>query len=155
MISFTIPGTPVPQGRPRLTSTGHAYYDKKTKEYRERVRQCAIVAQEGAEPLTGALAMFVDCVMPIPESWAKHRKQAALHGMWHTSTKDTDNLIKAVADSCNGIIYEDDSQLALVVGTKSYGTEPEAKVTIYQLNDLNNPRWLISNLKRTLAGCEI
>jgi Holliday junction resolvase RusA-like endonuclease len=75
--------------------------------------------------------------------------------MWHTSTKDTDNLIKAVADSCNGIIYEDDSQLALVVGTKAYGAEPEAKVTIYQLNDLNNPRWLISNLKRTLAGCEI
>lgn len=155
MISFVIPGAPVPQGRPRVTSAGHAYYDKRTQDYRELVKQCAIVAQNGREPLTGALAMFVDCSMPIPESWPKHRKQAALHGMWHISSKDTDNLIKAVADSCNGIIYEDDSQLALVVGTKSYSTEPEAKVTIFQLNDLQNPRWLIGNLKRTLAGCEV
>jgi Holliday junction resolvase RusA-like endonuclease len=75
--------------------------------------------------------------------------------MWQTSRPDTDNLLKAVADSCNGILYEDDSQIAVLIGTKSYGTEPEAKVTIYQLNDLNNPRWMISNLKRQLAGCEV
>lgn len=155
MISFTIPGAPVPQGRPQVAKTGHAYYDEKTKEYRERVRQCAIVAQEGAEPLTGALAMFIDCVMPIPESWAKHRKQAALHGMWHINRPDADNLCKAVADSCNGILYDDDSQITVLIGTKSYGSEPQAKVTIFRLNDVQNPRWLIGNLKRTLAGCEI
>jgi Holliday junction resolvase RusA-like endonuclease len=155
MISFTIPGTPVPQGRPRVTSTGHAYYDAKTKEYRQKVKECAIVAQNGAEPLTGALAMFVDCVLPIPASWPKHRQQAALHGMWHTNRPDADNLCKAVADSCNGILYDDDSQIAILIGTKSYGENSEAKVTIYQLNDLNNPRWMISNLKRQLAGCEV
>lgn len=154
MISFTIPGAPVPQGRPRVTSTGHAYYDKKTKEYRERVRQCAIVAQNGAEPLTGALVMFVDCVLPIPQSWPKHRQQAAIHGMWHTTRPDADNLCKAVADSCNGIIYDDDSQIAVLIGTKSYGAEPQAKVTIFRL-DIQNSRWLIGNLKRVMAGCEI
>jgi Holliday junction resolvase RusA-like endonuclease len=154
MISFTIPGTPVPQGRPRVTSTGHAYYDKRTQDYRELVKQCAIASQNGAEPLTGPLAMFVDCVMPIPESWPKHRKCAAMHGMWHINRPDSSNLIKAIEDSCNGILYEDDSQIAVLIGTKSYG-EPETKVSIYQLNDQNNPRWLIGNLKRTLAGCEV
>jgi Holliday junction resolvase RusA-like endonuclease len=138
-----------------VTKTGHAYYDEKTKEYRERVRQCAIVAQAGREPLTGALAMFVDCVLPIPASWPAHKKQAALHGQWHVLRPDSSNIIKGIEDSLNGIVYEDDSQISLLVGAKSYGTEPEAKVTIYQLNDLNNPRWMISNLKRQLAGCEV
>jgi Holliday junction resolvase RusA-like endonuclease len=155
MISFVIPGAPIPQGRPRMTRTGHAYYDKRTQEYRELVKQCAVFAQAGREPLTGALAMFVDCVMPIPERWAKHRKQAALHGMWHTTRPDADNLCKAVADSCNGIIYEDDSQIAVLIGTKSYGAEPQAKVTIFRLTDVQNPRWLIGNLKRVMAGCEV
>jgi Holliday junction resolvase RusA-like endonuclease len=99
--------------------------------------------------------MFIDCVLPIPQSWPKHRQQAALHGMWHINRPDTDNLCKAVADSCNGILYDDDSQIAVLIGTKSYGTEPEAKVQIFQLNDLNNPRWLIGNLKWQLAGCEV
>jgi Holliday junction resolvase RusA-like endonuclease len=155
MISFTIPGTPVPQGRPRVTKTGHAYYDEKTKEYRERVRQCAIVAQAGRETLTGALAMFVDCVLPIPQSWPVHRKQAALHGQWHVLRPDSSNIIKGIEDSLNGIVYEDDSQIALLIGTKSYGTEPETKVTIFQLNNLENPRWLVGNLKRCLASAEI
>jgi Holliday junction resolvase RusA-like endonuclease len=99
--------------------------------------------------------MCVDCVLPIPQSWPVHRKQAAIHGMWHILRPDSSNIIKGIEDSLNGIIYEDDSQIALLVGAKSYGAEPEAKVTIYQLNDLNNPRWMISNLKRQLAGCEV
>lgn len=155
MISFTIPGTPVPQGRPRVTSAGHAYYDKRTQDYRELVKQCAIVAQNGREPLTGALAMFVDVTFPIPTSWPKHRQQAALHGMWHTSQKDLDNCIKAIADSCNGILYDDDSQIVVLSGAKSYAVEPEAKVTVYQINDMQNPRWLVGNLKRCFASAEI
>ena len=152
MISFTVPGIPVPQGRPRVTRTGHAYYDEKTKEYREKVKQCAEMAMENEKPLEGALALFVDCVMPIPSSWPMYKKQTAACGQWHTSTKDTDNLIKSVADSCNGIIYEDDSQLSVVIGTKSYGSVPEAKVSVYPLNEVNSPRWLIANLKRNLEA---
>lgn len=155
MISFVIPGVPIPQGRPRVTKTGHAYYDEKTKEYRQRVKECAMNAKKRREALTGALAMFIDFTLPIPASWPKHRQQAAMHGMWHINRGDTDNLCKAVADSCNEILYDDDSQIAVLIGTKSYGTEPEAKVTIFQLNDLQNPRWLIGNLKRQLAGCEV
>ncbi len=155
MISFTIPGAPVPQGRPRVTSAGHAYYDKRTQDYRELVKQCAIVAQNGREPLTGALAMFVDCVLPIPQSWPVHRKQAALHGQWHVLRPDSSNIIKGIEDSLNGIVYEDDSQIAILVGSKSYGKEAEVKVTIYQISNLENPRWMIGNLKRCLASAEV
>ena len=148
MISFVIPGTPVPQGRPRVTRTGHAYYGEKTKEYRERVRQCAIASQNGCETMAGALAMIVDCTFPVPDSWPKYKRQEALNGKWHTSRGDTDNICKAVADSCNGIIYDDDSQIAVLIGFKHYGSEPETRVTIFELKEDCSPCWLIASLKR-------
>jgi Holliday junction resolvase RusA-like endonuclease len=57
MISFVIPGVPVPQGRPRVTSAGHAYYDKRTAEYRDKVKECANLTRTAAEK---ALANFAD-----------------------------------------------------------------------------------------------
>ena len=154
MISFEIPGEPVPQGRPRVTRTGVTYYDAKTKAYRELVKQCATIAQAGRVTLLGPLAMIVDCEFSVPESWSKYKRQAALHGQWYTGRKDVDNVIKAVSDSCNGIIYVDDSQIVVVVGTKSYSLEPKTKVNIYELNEINNPRWLIGNLKRCVDNAE-
>ena len=154
MISFTIPGEPVPQGRPRVTRAGITYYDAKTKAYRELVKQCATIAQAGRESLLGPLAMIVGCEFSVPESWPKYKRQAALHGQWHTSRKDVDNVVKAVSDSCNGIIYDDDSQIAVVIGTKCYSSEPKTKVIIYELNEINNPRWLIGNLKRCVDSAE-
>ena len=153
MISFTIPGTPVPQGRPRFNSiTKRTYYDDKTTEYRERVKAYAILAQNGNEPLSGALAMIVDCMFPIPASWPKYRKQAALQGQWHTDKGDIDNCIKAVADSLNGVVYDDDKQIAVLVGFKHYSLEPETRVSVFELNHIENPRWLIANIKRAVEA---
>lgn len=154
MISFTIPGEPVPQGRPRVTRAGITYYDAKTKAYRELAKKCATIAQVGRESLLGPLAMIVGCEFSVPESWPKYKRQAALHGQWHTSRKDVDNVVKAVSDSCNGIIYDDDSQIAVVIGTKCYSSEPKTKVIIYELNEINNPRWLIGNLKKCVDSAE-
>jgi Holliday junction resolvase RusA-like endonuclease len=154
MISFTIPGTPVPQGRPRVTSAGHAYYDKRTQDYRELVKQCAIVAQAGRETLTGALAVMCEFVFEPPKSWPKHRIMAALHGGWHISSKDLDNCVKAVLDSAMGVCYEDDKQIALLLASKSYGEKPMAKISILELNEVKNPRWLIASVKREIEkGC--
>lgn len=153
MISFTIPGTPVPQGRPRFNSaTKRTYYDDKTMEYRERVKAYALLAQNGNEPLSGALAMIVDCTFPIPDSWPKHKKQNALNGAWHTVRGDISNIVKAIEDSCNGILYVDDSQIAVSIAFKKYGLEPEAKVTVCELNCVENPRWLIANIKRAVEA---
>lgn len=155
MISFVIPGVPVPQGRPRVYQNGGVGYNRSTTAYRKVITQYAEIAKEEQGQLFGALAMMCEFTFPIPTRWPKHRQQAAMHGMWHITRKDVDNLCKAIADSCNGILYEDDEQIAVLIGTKSYSTEPEARVTICQLNDIQNPRWLIGNLKRQLAGCEV
>ena len=152
MISFVIPGEPVPQGRPRVTKAGCVYYDAKTKDYREKVKQCAMMAQNGRDGLTGALVMICDFTYRPPDSWPKNRRQEAITGKWHTGRKDTDNLCKSIADSCNGICYDDDSQIAVLIGTKQYGTEAQAKVTIMELNDIQNPSWMVANIKRTVEA---
>ena len=154
MISFTVPGTPVPQGRPRFNSiTKKTYYDDKTTAYRDLVKRCAIKAQNGCDSLTGALAMIVDCTFPIPTSWPKYKQREAV-GKWHIEPKDTDNICKAVADSCNGIIYDDDKQIAVLIGFKHYGVEPEARVTVFELSEDNSPCWLIAHLKKEIRFYE-
>ena len=150
MISFTVPGVPVPQGRPRVTRTGHAYYDEKTKAYREKVKQCAEMAMENEKPLEGALALFVDCEFPVPDSWPKYKKQAALNGQWHTSHKDLDNVVKNALDAISGICFEDDKQVALLLAAKHYSNETKTKITIFELSEVKKPLWLIATLKRDL-----
>lgn len=154
MISFTIPGTPVPQGRPRVTRTGHAYYDEKTKEYRERVKQCAIASQNGCDSLTGALAMIVDCTFPVPDSWPKYKRQEALKGKWHIVRPDASNILKGIEDSLNGIVYDDDSQIVVSMCFKHYGAEPETRVTVFELKEDCSPCWLIAHLKKEVRFYE-
>ena len=155
MISFTIPGTPVPQGRPRFNSiTKKTYYDDKTTAYRDLVKRCAIKAQNGRDSLTGALAMIVDCTFPVPVSWPKKRKEKALSGKWHILRPDASNILKGIEDSLNGIVYDDDSQIVVSMCFKKYGAEPEAKVTVFELSEENSPCWMIAYLKKEVRFYE-
>jgi Holliday junction resolvase RusA-like endonuclease len=150
MINFTVPGEPVPQSRPRVAHTGHAYYDTRTTAYREKVKQCAEMAQMGREGLTGALALVIDCEFSVPESWPKNKRRAALNGQWHTSRKDLDNVVKNALDAISGICFEDDKQVALLLATKHYSNEAKTKISIFELSEVKNPLWLIATLKRDL-----
>lgn len=155
MISFTVQGTPVQQVRIRISSQAgksRACYDDETAEYMEMVRRCAIEAQNGCDSLTGPLAMIVDCTYPVPDSWPAHRRQAALHGAWYAAHEDVNDICKVIADTLKGAIYDDVNQIAVMVSTKKYGAEGEAKVTVCELSCVNNPRWLIANIKRTVEA---
>jgi Holliday junction resolvase RusA-like endonuclease len=96
--------------------------------------------------------MIVDCTFPVPESWPKYKRHEALAGAWHTLRPDISNVIKGIEDSCNGILYTDDSQIAVSIGFKKYGSAPQAKVTIYELDCVENPLWLIANIKRAVEA---
>ena len=155
MISFTVPGSPVSQGRPRVTRAGIVYYDAKTKAYRETVKQCATEAQEGRDSLTGPCAVIVECLFVPPESWPKYKREAALRGMWHIKKPDTDNVVKAVTDSMSGIVYEDDNQIAIAVGMKRYAENDATKVTVIDLSAIDNPRWLMASIKRVVKSVDL
>ena len=70
-LDFTVPGKPVPQPRPRITTRGnfaHAYTPKShpITSYREAIRKAAIAA--GAKPHKSLVVVFVDASFLRPPS---------------------------------------------------------------------------------------
>ncbi len=131
MIKINVPGTPIPQARPRFTRTGHAYETSKCKAYKTIVAAAARAAMRGKTPITGPVYVYCDFVMPIPKGWSKAKKEDALNGAIQPLKRpDGDNLEKLIWDALTGICYNDDSQIYRWGGTKIYGDFPGVVVTV-------------------------
>lgn len=65
-VEFTVPGQPVPKGRPRLGRGGHTYTPKNTKAAESRI--AAAFRCLGEQPIEGALSIRIDCVFSPPAS---------------------------------------------------------------------------------------
>lgn len=132
MIEFTIPGSPVPKGRPKLTTIGgmaRAYTPAKTRNYESLVRLAAEQAMSGAAPLDGALCVELVVHLPVPESWSQKKRQAALSGAVVPSKKpDLDNVVKAVLDGMNSVAFVDDARIVDLVARKRYSETPKVAV---------------------------
>ena len=129
-ISFTVPGVPVPQSRPRVSRYG-TYYPAKVKSYREYIATVAKAAMRGREPLRGALGMYCTFFFTPPKSTPK-KTLSIMYGAYHTKKPDADNLVKAVQDAVNGICYADDSQIAVLNARKYYADTARVEVVIVE-----------------------
>jgi Holliday junction resolvase RusA-like endonuclease len=128
-IAFTVPGEPVPQPRPRVSTRGgfaRAYVPAKhpVHAYREAVAAAALAAGAGVhgEPVS----VVIDLVWQRPKSHM--RKSGVKPDAPVLPRADVDNAAKAVLDSLNGVAWEDDGQVQRLVVEKSYG--PEARTTV-------------------------
>lgn len=135
MIHFSIPGEPVAKGRAKVTTIGgHArmYTPTKTLNYESKVALFASEAMEGRALLSGPLTLSVKAVFQIPKSWTKKRflaNQALPEFV--TKRPDLDNVIKALCDGMNGVVFGDDAQIAnLCFCSKIYGESPRVDVTV-------------------------
>lgn len=132
--SFVIPGIPVAKGRPRLTTRGgfaRAYTPDKTRRFETMVADVARAAIGPIDPYSGAVELEAHFSLPIPKSWNKRDKAAAMAGTLRPQSKpDIDNFLKAIADGMNGIVYVDDCQIVSARLTKFYGDEPGIAVTV-------------------------
>lgn len=134
-IQFCIPGNPVPKGRPRFTRQGRTYTPAKTKTYEDEVKAIALSAMVG-EPLETPVAVYVRAIFPVPASYSKKRTEACLSGSErHTKRPDLDNVVKAITDGMNGVVYVDDAQIVRLVATKVYGTDAMVEVTVQEALD--------------------
>ena len=127
-ITFTVPGDPVPQPRPRVSTRGgfaRAYVPAThpVHVYRKAVAVAAKAA--GLEPLGHSLNVVIDAVFERPKS---HRTKAGLKPTAPALPRpDVDNIAKAVLDALQDVIG-DDSCVGRLVVEKSYG--PEARTTV-------------------------
>jgi Holliday junction resolvase RusA-like endonuclease len=133
-IEFVIDGVPVAKARPRFVRRNgnvHSYTPQKTLHYEEHVRFAAMQAMVGNAISAAPIRLTVTLQMPIPACWSKSKKLSAVHGtISPTKRPDIDNIIKAISDGCNSIVWHDDAQIVELVARKIYSDISLALVTV-------------------------
>ncbi len=134
MIAFEIPGPPIGKGRPRAFRMGNSvrmHTPEKTASYESLVKLAARQAMRDAAPAAFPVALSLIVLHPIPKSWSKRKQEAALAGTERPTTKpDADNVAKAIADACNGVVWVDDAQVVELSVSKRYSATPGVMVEV-------------------------
>ncbi len=136
MISVSIPGTPVAQGRGRATRTpaGRArVYDPERSRVWKLKAATHMRRQAHVRPVYGpGVPIWVDIVA----SWPIPAKGGRRDGDPRPSRPDADNITKAVLDAGNGILWADDAQVVALSILKQYGDTPGVVVKVSAVDDL-------------------
>lgn len=142
MISFSVPGTPAPQGSKTYLGNGRMVESsKRVKPWRADIRAAALANFK--QPFTGPIRLDLAFVMPRPKSHygtgRNVNKIKPSAPVLHTQKPDLDKLIRAVGDALTGVAYHDDSQ---VVGgshikrwTYGVGDRPGVHIAVVPLEE--------------------
>ncbi|CAB5279573.1 endodeoxyribonuclease RusA [Burkholderia multivorans] len=137
-VVFVVPGKPVAKGRPRFVRRGphvRTYTPEPTERYENLVKIAARAAMRDDEPYAGPVRLIVDIGVPIPASWSEKRQRAAAAGaIGATKKPDADNVVKALKDGMNGVVYGDDGQVVDLWVSKRYATTPGVRIEAIELN---------------------
>ncbi len=129
-ITFSVPGDPVPQPRPRVSTVGgfgRAYVPKThpVHAYRQAVALAARAA--GLVQATAPVSVIVDAVFARPRS---HLTKSGVKASAPALPRpDVDNLGKAVLDALQEVMGDDTCVGRLLV-EKTWGTEGRTTVRV-------------------------
>jgi Holliday junction resolvase RusA-like endonuclease len=129
-ITFSVPGDPVPQPRPRVSTRGgfaRAYVPAKHPVHEYRTQIAAAARDAGLTETGEPLSVVIDAVFARPKSHL--RKSGVKPDAPKLPRPDVDNLAKAVLDALQHVVG-DDTNVARLVVEKSYGTEARTTVRI-------------------------
>lgn len=136
-VQFVVPGEPVGKGRPRIGRVGnHArmFTPAKTASYEGLIALAGTEAMDGRVLLDCPVMVEMRIVLAIPASKSKKFKAQALAGeVFPTKKPDMDNVIKAIYDGLNGVVWKDDVQVVDAFVRKRYGEVPGVHVRIVPL----------------------
>lgn len=138
-ITFQVPGQPVPQPRPKISTRGgfgRAYVDAKhpIHAYREAVKLAAAAAARRArhEPTDGPVVLEVVAIVGRPPSHLSKSGTPRASAPAFPGRLDWDNLGKGVGDAItdSGAIWNDDDQVVDGRVVKRYAGPGESPCTI-------------------------
>jgi Holliday junction resolvase RusA-like endonuclease len=117
IMRMTVPGDPIPKGRPRFTRSGHAYTPARTRNAEKAIAVLALQAMRkhgSKQPSCGPVALSISFYV---------RRDA-----------DIDNLVKLVSDALNRIAYNDDRQvMALQAARYSKASVPRTEIAVFRM----------------------
>ena len=123
--------SPVPASRPRVTRWS-TYFPKKYTQFRKDFK--LILDDLDIELSEGLLYAKLDFFMQIPKSWS-NKKKLAKEGKYADNNVDVDNLVKACLDSCEGVFYENDNQVAMIRARKFYSINGRIEMELSSIKD--------------------
>jgi Holliday junction resolvase RusA-like endonuclease len=108
------------------------YTPAETRKYERALALAAQVAARG-KLLAGPLRLVVTAFMPVPASWSRKKRDAALAGVVRPTVKpDWDNLGK-MTDALKGVVWTDDAQVVDGRVLKFYDEKPRLRVEVSEL----------------------
>ena len=130
---FWISTIPTGQARPRFVRRGSfvgTYDPAKSKGYKLDIKYQVMDAHP--VKMQGPLTMVIDFLMPRPKAHYNARGLRKDAPTFHDKRPDIDNTLKSVLDALKGILWNDDTQLSVVMATKKYSEVPGIKIIIQE-----------------------
>lgn len=129
-VSFLVPGDPVPQPRPRVSTRGgfaRAYVPKAHAVHGFRRRVAAAARAAGLTQTVSPVTVSIAATFRRPRS--HYRKAGVKPSAPELPRPDCDNLAKAVLDALQEVMG-DDTRVARLTVAKAWGHEGGTTVTI-------------------------
>ena len=140
MITFFVPGVPVPKGTAKAYVNKHTGRAQVVQDNREKQKPWAsaitLTAIERGVKWWTLYPVKVDLVFAMPrlkshfgtgKNATSIKPNAPLE---HTSKPDLDKLIRCVMDALTGVAWHDDSQVFEVHAKKIYSSNPGVQITL-------------------------
>ena len=144
---FTVPGVPMGKQRPRFRQAGKfvkTYTPRETVVYENLIRieferQCGGMFFQKDVPVSVEVTAYYG----VPKSTSKKRMLQMLSWLIRPLKRpDLDNVLKAVLDACNGVVFYDDAQVTNIKASKYYDEAPRLEVIISEAKErriINQP----------------
>lgn len=140
VVSFTVHGTPIPQGSKTVAHGGGRSWvredNRKIEPWRNDVAAAAVVAMRGRLPIAGAARLEATFAFDRPRSHFRTGRHAGQlrpgAPVYCDRRPDLDKLLRAIGDALSGIVVADDARLVEVAAAKVYGA-PAAYIVVLEL----------------------
>lgn len=127
-VIFHVFGNPVPQGRGRIIKRGNFHSIKDPEKSKDWKLLVAAMAQRYAlDPILKG-PLYVDLTFGFTKP-ASERKGA----IYRAKKPDIDNLVKAVLDGLDGVLYQGDQQIVRLSACKVYTDKPGVMITVMEV----------------------
>jgi len=114
------------------------YTPKKTAQYEEIIKWHAIKEMGNRVPFDVAVIIVVIFNFSPPKSWSRKKKEEVItNHSFHAVKPDVDNLLKAVKDALNGIVYEDDKLVCQAIVSKQYSQIPSVHILVEKAEEID------------------